>query len=51
MDDMVVKRSLGENHYAGLEDILESVRRYNLCLNPQNALLVYMWNFFGIYVN
>lgn len=33
IDDMIVKTSNGKSHVADLDDILESVRRYNMHLN------------------
>lgn len=34
IDDMTVKTSEGEIHFIDLEDILKSLRRYNMRLNP-----------------
>lgn len=38
IDDMVVKTMEGGNHGGGLDEILKSVRSYNLCVNPPNVL-------------
>lgn len=34
IDDMIIKMEEGNNHSNDLEDILQSVRKYDMCLNP-----------------
>lgn len=34
VDDMIVKTNDGRNHDKYLEDVLQPVRKYDMCLNP-----------------
>lgn len=36
VDDMIVKTSKGKGLVGALDDILGSIKRYNMCLNPAN---------------
>lgn len=34
VDDVIVKTTKGHNHVTDLEDVLQSIMKYNTCLNP-----------------